>query len=107
MAAGHAFRIPSRNEDVTPDKLASSNDRLALYLNASGKMWHSAVQGGAGDIWVGACYGHKPCPTGGAFGFHHLHAVHKLCGCLTVLQHHPLIAARRLPCHGTDKSVPG
>src|SRR5262245_37182214 len=39
MATGHAFRIPSRDEDVTPDKLASGNDWLALDLNASGETW--------------------------------------------------------------------
>ena len=37
MAAGHTFRIPSSDEDVTPDKLASGNDRLALYLQRQGR----------------------------------------------------------------------
>src|SRR5215467_9394917 len=96
-AAGHAFRIPSSNEDVTPDKLARGNDRFALDRNTSGETWHGAIQEGARDVWVGACYGHKPCLTCGAFGLHCVDAVDKLGGRLPMLQHHPLIAARRLP----------
>src|SRR5215510_12470496 len=107
MAARHAFRIPSSNEDVTPDKLASSNDRLALYLNATGKMRNSVIQERARAIWVRACYGYKPCLTCGALSFHRVHTVDKLCGRLPMLQYDPLIAAWRLPCHGTDKGVPG
>src|SRR5256885_8553716 len=39
--------------------------------------------------------------------FHCLDAVHKLRWRLPMLQHHALIAAWRLPCHSTDKGVPG
>ena len=106
-AAGHAFRVPGRGEDVTPDKLASRDDWLALHRNAGGEPWHRVIQGCAREIRVRARYGHKLRPTCRAFGFHRLDAVDKLRRRLTVLQHHPLIAARRLPCHGTNKGMPG
>src|SRR4029453_9682786 len=89
-AAGHTFWIPCSDEDVTPDKLASSNDRFALYLNASGETWHGVIQERARNIWVRACCSHKPCLTGGALGFYRVDALNELCGRLPMLQHHAL-----------------
>src|SRR5262249_43670019 len=95
MAAGHTFRIPSSNEDVTPDKLASGTDRLTLDLNASSETWHGVIQGWARDVWVRACCSHEPYLTCSAFGLHSVDTLHKLRRRLAMLQHHPLIAAWR------------
>src|SRR5262245_4019844 len=77
-AAGHAFRIPGGNQGITPHKLASGEDRLALHLHARGQTRYRLVEGSAGDVWTGASHRCQPCPAFTPLCFYGLDTVDEL-----------------------------